>query len=502
MGTNRTIAVIDVGSNSVRLLVARELSPVAFEVVDEERFDARLGEGQAGGDITPGGLERGLRALRIVTEVARSHTPTSLTVVGTEALRRAPNAPAFIEAAREQAAVVVRVLTGREEAFAGFLGVINSTALRDGHLLDIGGGSLELMRVQNRSLTSVQSAPLGAIYARERYFKNDPPAARDLRALRKAVRQQIQVDGTLPVLYGTGGAVRNLARLVRLKRRYPLRRIHGFVIERRELRRLTIALSRATPEQRRQMPGLNGTRADTLPAAAVVIDEVMAQTGATMLTVAGQGLREGLVWQELRPQGAVVPDVRAASIGGLARANGVDELSAEPVVTAAAQLFEATASLHGCGNAELELLLYAARLAGIGMHVDYYNRDRHAEYLVHSGDLRGFSHREIILLAALVRCAVSGTADFSMYRGIVEADDARRASSLAILLGMARAVRRRTPSPVLGLALAMDRDALHLTLTGVGPLDAEIYDLERQQKRFESTFRTPLTLTAVVQSVR
>ena len=500
MSRGRTIAVVDVGSNSVRLLVARELSPVAFEVVDEERFDARIGEGQAGGDITAEGIDRGLRALRIVTQVAASYGPSSLTVVGTEALRRAPNAQAFVDMAREQTGLPVRILSSREEAFAGFLGVINSTGLNDGHLLDIGGGSLELMRVQDRSLMDVQSVPLGAIYARERYFRSDPPSPRDVRSLRKAVQQQIEVSEQSLVLFGSGGAVRNLARIARIKRRYPLRRIHGFVIGRAEMRRLASLLAKAGPEARRQIPGLGSSRVDNLPAAAIVVDEVMELTGAATLTVAGQGLREGLVWQELRPGREIISDVRSASIAGLARANGVDELAAEPVVSAAAELFMATVPLHGYGPAELELLRAAARLAGIGMHVDYYNRDRHAEYLVHSGDLRGFDHREVILLAALVRWATSGTPDLSLYRGIVQPDDTRRAAVLATLLGAAQAIRRRTPSPVLGAAVSVKRDGVRVVLTGGGPIDAEVYQLERQQKRFESNLKAPLLIKVRIQS--
>lgn len=493
MPHSRTIAVVDVGSNSVRLLVARELSPVAFEVVDEERYDARLGEGQGGGDLTPEAIDRGLAALRIMIQVARSHAPTSIDVVGTEALRRAPNAARFLDLACEQTGFSIRVLSGPDEALVGFLGVINSTAFRDGHLLDIGGGSLELMRVKDRALTQVQSAPLGAIYARDRYLQKDPPTARDIRALRKAVRQQLTVSEKSETLFGTGGAVRNLARLVRIRRRYPLRRIHGFVIERRELNRLATALVRATPEQRRQMPGLSSNRVDILPAAAIVIDEVMDLTGAATLSVAGQGLREGLVWQQIRPDSPVIGDVRAASIAGIARANGVDELASEPVVSTAALLFDATRPLHGYGAPELELLVSAARLAGIGMHIDYYNRDRHAEYLVHSGDLRGFAHREIVLLAALVRSADSGTPDLSLYKTIVEPDDSRRALVLASLLGVARAIRRRTPSPVLGLEAELRSSRLDLTLHGHAPLDAELYELERQQKRFDSTFKLQLT---------
>ncbi len=486
------MAIIDVGSNSVRLLVARSLTPSAFEVVDEERFEARLGEGQESGLLTPEGIERGLRALRVMSQVARSHQPSMITVVGTEALRRAANSQEFIDEALRQTGLHVRVLSGYEEAFCGFLGVVNSTTFRDGYLLDIGGGSLELMRVIGRGLAQVQSAPLGAIYARERYLKSDPATPREVRLLRKAVRQHLSVSEPHEVLFGTGGAVRNLARIVRLQQSYPLRRLHGFHITRRQFSRLTNQLARVSSDDRRRIPGVGGNRSDILHAAAIVIDEAMELTGASGLTVVGQGLREGLVWQELRDDATLLPDVRAASISGLARANGVDELSAEPVVHAAAALFEATSAAHGLGQNDLELLLHAARLAGIGMHIDYYNRDRHAEYLVHSGDLHGFSHREIVILAALVRGAAGGTIDLSAYRTIVNPEDTRTANILAVLLGLARAVRRRIPSPVLEFRATQVKETLRLELTSRAGLDAERIELERLERRLESALKLRL----------
>lgn len=499
MTHGRTIAVIDVGSNSVRLLVVRAFSEFAFEVIDEERYDARIGEGQAGGDLTPDGIDRGIRALRIMAGIARSFSPDCIAAVGTEALRRAPNADVFLERARAEAGIDVRILSGYDEAYCGFLGVVNSTVLREGHLVDIGGGSLEFMRVEGRALAEVQSAPLGAIYARERHLKSDPPTAREVRSLRKAVRQNLKARQQHAVLYGTGGAVRNLARIVRLKRSYPLRRLHGFELTRRDVRRLASQLARVSTDERRKLPGVGSNRADILHAAAIVIDEVMELSGAQTLIVAGQGLREGLVWQELRGDHALLPDVRHASIVGLGRANGVDELVAEPVVHAAAALFDATQELHGLEQRDQDLLISAARLSGIGMHVDYYNRDRHAEYLVHSGDLHGFSHREIVMLAALVRWSNAGTPDLSPYAAIIEPDDQRKAAILAALLGSARAIRRRSPSPVLDIEARVKRGALQLRLAGRVSLESEVYELERQQKRLESVLKAPLVIETRIQ---
>lgn len=393
----------------------------------------------------------------------------------------------------------VWILSGYEEAYAGFLGVVNSTTFADGHLLDIGGGSLEFMQVAERRLIRAQSAPLGAIYSRERYLKSDPPTSREVRSLRKAVRQNLDVTQQHPVLYATGGAVRNLARIVRIKRSYPLGRLHGLELKRREVHRLATQLSRVSTDDRRKMSGVGANRADILHAAAIVIDEVMEMAEAQTLFVVGQGLREGLVWQELRPANPVLPDVRHASIVGLARSNGVDEMAAEPVVEAAAILFEASRELHELDDEDGALLAAAARLSGIGMHVDYYNRDRHAEYLVHSGDLHGFSHREVALLASLVRWSNTGTPDLKPYGAILRPDDTRRAAVLAVLLGVARGIRRRSPSPVHTIEARVKRGMFEVRLGGEPSLEPETYQLERQEKRFEAVMKVPLMVRAGVQ---
>ena len=496
MAPGRIVAVIDVGSNSVRLLVARQLSPGAFEVIDEERYDARLGAGQDAAGLTKEAIARGIRAMRLMSQVARSHAPSAIVAVGTEALRRAPNSFLLLDEVERETGLRVRILSTDEEAYASFLGVVNSTLIRDGAIVDIGGGSLEYMTVRQRRLTASTSAPLGAIYARERYLKGDPPTAKEVRALRRAVNQAFAVEPSPGMLVGVGGAIRNLARIVRLRRGYPLRRIHGLTLSRREVRALARSLVQVDSEARRRMPGVSPARADIIHSAAIVVDEMMEMAKASQLVVSGQGLREGLLWQELRGESAILPDVRAASISGLARANGVDELAAEPVVSVAATLFDATAREHAYGRAELDLLVAAARLASIGMHIDYYDRERHGQYLVYSGDLHGFSHREIVLLGAIVRCADAGSPDLSLYRSLVEPDDVRRVSMLATLLGLARATRRRMPSPVHDVRVIAEDGALCLHLSGSSPLDAELVAVCRHERRVESVLGLKLRVSA------
>jgi exopolyphosphatase/guanosine-5'-triphosphate,3'-diphosphate pyrophosphatase len=159
-----------------------------------------------------------------------------------------------------------------------------------------------------------------------------------------------------------------------------------------------------------------------------------------------------------------------------------------PVVALASRLFETTGRVHELGEEDRELLCAGTRLAGIGMHVDYYNRDRHAEYLVHSGDLHGFSHREIVLLGALVRCADEGSPDFGPHAPLTAAGDGAKVAALAVLLGLARAAYRRRPSPLRDVACRLARRRLVLDLdAGGAELDPESVALERQRRRLEST---------------
>jgi exopolyphosphatase / guanosine-5'-triphosphate,3'-diphosphate pyrophosphatase len=160
--------------------------------------------------------------------------------------------------------------------------------------------------------------------------------------------------------------------------------------------------------------------------------------------------------------------------------------AAAPAAEWARLVFDATRDGHGLGAWERELLGFAAQLAGIGMHIDYYNRDRHAEYLVHSGDLRGFTHREIVILAALVRWADEGTPDLSAYRALLENDDQRRTAVLAAILGVARAIDRRGAGTVGALDVKSGRGKLALRLHGHDALAPELLEIERQAKRFES----------------
>ena len=488
MNAGEIAAVIDLGSNSARLLVARALGPFGFEVIDEERFDARLGEGQADGLLSAPALQRGLEAMGIMASIANSYQPASITVVGTEALRNATNTNMLVAAARETTGLSIEILTGVAEAEASFLGVINSTELMDGCILDLGGGSLEVMQVSNRAIETALSAPLGAIYARERFLPSDPPTSREVRALRKAVRQQLAGLDETGSLVATGGAVRNLARIVRQTRHHPLRRIHGLVLRRSDVRRLARQLTRLSESQRYQMPGVGNSRAATLHAAATVIDEAMDVLGVDALTVAGQGLREGLLWRQLRPLAPVLRDVRSASVQALASANGLDFAAARPVFATALRIFDAMSDEFSLASEDRDLLQTAAQLGQIGTHIDFYDRDRHAEYLVLSGDLHGFSHREIVLLAAIVRWADGGTPSFTAYRGVIGTGDPERATMLASMLGIAQATHRRMPTTATAVTAELKKSSLRLSITTRDAAAPEVAALSRQRVRFESTF--------------
>jgi exopolyphosphatase/guanosine-5'-triphosphate,3'-diphosphate pyrophosphatase len=488
------LGVVDVGTNSVRLMVVRPLSDEAFEVVDEERFDVRLGAGGPDRPIDESAQGRLCEALLTSQQIAAAYGIEHLHVAGTEALRRAPNAAAVLARIRTDYAIDVRVLTPMEEAYASFVGVANSNAARDAAIVDLGGGSLEVIRMAGRSFVGAISVPLGSLYATSAYLRGDPPPPKELRALRRAVRRELRDVEPAATAIGVGGSIRNLARLAR--RNEDSRRLHGMVVPAQRLSRLASQLAGMTTEARRRMPGLGAQRADSLHAAAVVTDEALKTIGATSLIVSGQGLREGLIWQAMRGKRPLLDDVRAASIRGLMRSNGVEASRSEPVVEVLRTLVAAVSGQSGLPTAVLEILAPAARLAGIGMHIDYYSRDRHAEYLVRSGDLHGFTHDEVAVLAGLVRYADAGEPS-SAPPGPWTSRDPRRLGAMATLLGLARAVNRRSPSAVNAVDAAIEQGQLVVTLHGAGPLDAERLALQRQGRRVQTQLGLRLVVRAV-----
>jgi exopolyphosphatase/guanosine-5'-triphosphate,3'-diphosphate pyrophosphatase len=297
---------------------------------------------------------------------------------GTSALRDASNGAAFIQRVRRELGIRIRLLSGVEEARYGFLGAVGGLPVENGVQFDLGGGSLQVARFHGRRLLGATSVPLGALRVSDALLRSDPPTVREIRQVREHARVILGEAGLAPLargegLVGTGGTLRNLARVEQRASGYPISRLHGFSLSRRRVRDVTAQLLRQRLKKRGRTPGLNQDRRDSVVGVGLVVEVLMDVLGAGEVLVSGQGVREGLAMSLATETLGEPAEVRRDSLAALAaRFAGWSEERARRRETAASALHE---TLERWPSPELaEALRQAAWVLDIGRTVDFFER--------------------------------------------------------------------------------------------------------------------------------
>jgi exopolyphosphatase/guanosine-5'-triphosphate,3'-diphosphate pyrophosphatase len=449
------VAVIDIGSNSGRVIVYRHEAGGHLHILAGSRAPLRLVRDlDDAGAIAPEALERVFEALVDFRAVARGSGVSRFVAAGTSALRDASNGPAFIQRVRRELGIRIRLLSGVEEARYGFLGAVGGLPVENGVQFDLGGGSLQVARFHGRRLLGATSVPLGALRVSDAFLRTDPPTTREIRRLREHGRAILSEAGLAPLasgegLVGTGGTLRNIARVDQRASGYPISRLHGYRLSRRHLRDVTAQLLRQRLKKRARTPGLNPDRRDSVVGGGLVVEVLMDVLGAGEVLVSGQGVREGLAMSlatdTLRKPG----EVRRDSLAALAvRFAGWSEERARRRETAARTLHE---TLERWPSPELaEALQQAAWILDIGRTVDFFERHEHVADLVLETDLGGFTHRQVALLSALLRSAGDEDARPRSYAPVLGRADRAALEQAAVVLAVADEITERCPpgSPV------------------------------------------------------
>src|SRR5688572_19464012 len=423
------LAVIDCGSNSFRLVVFTSTDSW-WKRTDEIHESVRVGEGlEATGALGEAPMERALETLELYAHFCAATGIATIRPVATSAIRDASNQAEFLERARERSGLSVEVLSGNAEARYGYLAAINSTTLSQGVVLDLGGGSMQLTRVEEREAADARSWPLGAVRMTERFLPDSEKARRkQIKALREHIAAEIDAApwvGEGGRLTGIGGTVRNLAAAAQLAAGLPSYGIQGFRITRAALGELIERFVALPAADRSDVPGIKYSRADLILAGALVIDTVMEAGGFGVLEATDAGLREGVFFETLFGDPPLVFDVREATVRNLAAQYGTDFAHAEHVVRLALELWDglAAAGVHRGDPAERELLWAAAMLHDIGTAVDYDDHHKHSRYLILSAGLPGFSPREVGLIGQAVRYHRKGTPGLGEFSSLAREGD-------------------------------------------------------------------------------
>lgn len=406
------IAAIDIGSNSIRQIVADVSADGTIRVVDEMKAAPRLGA-----DISESNaldethMSEAVEALARMATLARQLGAKRIEAVATSAVRDAENGAAFLSRVRKEAGLRVRLLDGDEEARLAFRSALAHFELGVGRsvVMDIGGGSLELALAADGLVDRLLSFPFGAIRLTERFLR-DKPGAKGVRKLRKHVRAAIRKS--LPVrdwrgaaVIGSGGTFTNLAGMFLARQGIRVRSVHGTRIPRHEVEHILEQLSEMTPEERIEVEGLNPGRADIIVAGLAVAAEVMARVEPRELAASGYGIREGLLLEtaRVRPVIADPGEARARSVLGFAERCRYEAPHSQQVQRLALQLFDSIGARIGCEPEERQTLSDAALLHDVGYHINYQGHHKHSFHLIQHADLLGIPPDEQIVIAHVAR---------------------------------------------------------------------------------------------------
>ena len=495
----RRLAVIDLGSNSFRLVVFTSVPGSWWRRTDEIYESVRIGAGEAAsGELAPDRMERALHTLDAYGHFCRASglAPDQVRAVATSAIREAANRDEFLARARDVAGLEVSVLSREEEARFGYLAAVNSTTLSDGAVLDLGGGSMQLVSVRDRRAGALGVWSLGAVRMTERFLPDEEATKKQLKALRAHVAEELTSAPWLSTsgerLVGLGGTVRNLAAAAQRAAGLPSFGVQGFVLTHDALGDLVAELAARPASERGRVPGIKPERGDLILAGAAVIEAVLETGDFDAVEVTEAGLREGIFFTtHLAPADPpLFGSVREASVRNLAAQYAVDPPHVDHVAALALQMFDALAQagVSPGDPAERELLWAAAMLHDIGMAVDYDDHHKHSRYLILNAGLPGFSPREVALIAQTARYHRKGTPSFGELAPLVKEGDEEMLARCAALLRLAEQLERSRDQLVHEARMAADDGTVTLELVTVGDASVARWAAERQVDLFEQAF--------------
>ena len=503
------IAAIDIGTNSIHMIVVRVRPDLSFEVVDREKEMVRLGAGGLGGrSLTPTATVAALQTLAKFRRLADARKVDVVVAAATSAIREADNGGDFIAEVARRTGIEIRLIAGAEEAR-----LIHMAAVYGVHMggspavvIDIGGGSVEVTLGTGAHLSQAQSFKLGVIRLTERFVRTDPLSPRDERRLLKHINREIgpYLDGLADKRFdrviGTSGTILSLGGLA-LSEDGSIRdeALRNRRVSAKAIRKLRKRLAGADLEARLHMNGLDPRRADIAVAGGVLLDTILRRLGATELTLCDLALREGLVLDYIQRNSATIrkieryPDVRRRSVIELAERCGYSPAHARHVAQLAVSLFDQTRAVHELGDREREWLEYGALLHDAGVHISYERHHRHSYYLIKNGGLRGFDPQEVEIIALLARYHRQATPKKSHDGyGLLKSGLRRAVRVLAAILRLAEGLDRSHAQIVTALDVVPKGNAYRIRLRAADDAELELWAAHRHAAPLEQALRRPL----------
>ncbi|CAL1124905.1 unnamed protein product [Cladocopium goreaui] len=498
------LAAIDIGTNSIRLIIAEPLTDGGYRVLDDERESTRLGKNlSATGHLDPDAVDRSMATLKRMKLIAEGYQVRQMRVIATSAVREADDGEAFCQRAKEELDLEIEVITAETEARLAFLGITRSFDLtgKNVAVADIGGGSTELVLASGNFIEAIQATQLGAVRMTERYGGDGAWSAEAYKQLQEAIDQELQrglkhVPFPPYLLIGSGGTFTTLASILMASKGQDGLPVRGYQVTRAEVSHLVARLRKMNSKMRRSVPGLGPDRADIIVAGLAIIDRIMRHFRLNLLQVHSGGVRDGLLLSlvdESRGGSKDDPHDRQAVIERFAAACGVEVKHAKHVAKLACSILQQLSHIFDVSEADTPLLDAAAQLQDVGYLINYDRHHKHSYHLILNSNLSGFRPHELEMVANLARYHRGARpkkkhANFNQ----LNASDRRRVEQLASILRVAGGLDRSHSQLVDAVEIVPRKRHIELLVHCDQYPEVDIWGARRRAPLFERVFGVTL----------
>ncbi len=500
------IGIIDLGSNTARLVIVQMLGDGHFIVIDQLKESVRLGKDmERDGFLKPQRIAETIKTLKMFRKLCDAYEIERIIAVATAAVRRAKNQRSFLDEIVANTGIKLKVLTAEEEATYVYRGVINTMDIPKGLILEIGGGSTKIIYYNRRNLLNYETLPFGAVTLTDLFGLDGLSQEEQAQKIEEFITEQLAgiewlktIDPETKII-GCGGSFRNLCKIVKMKKKCPLPLIHNYDITLDEFDSVYDMLKTLDLDKKKRIKGISSDRVDILPSAFAVAHAFIKFMNFEEVTISACGLREGIMFNYAVPLTVEKPisDVLGYSLQTLVKYYNCNQKHSDQVVNLSVQLFKQLRVLHKFPRQCLKILKVAACLHDAGTSIKYYDYQKHTSYIILNSSLYGITQREIVLAALVVASYKNDDLslnDINKYREFISEEDIEIIRKLGVILRIAESLDRSMASNVITINCDVLGDSVITKTELVSDGALEIKDALSAKNDFRRVFKKNLEI--------
>ncbi len=500
------IGIIDLGSNTARLVIVQMLGDGHFVVIDQIKESVRLSKDmERDGFLKPQRIAETIKTLKMFRKLCDAYEIERIIAVATAAVRRAKNQRSFLDEIVANTGIKLKVLSAEEEATYVYRGVINTMDIPKGLILEIGGGSTKIIYYNRRNLLNYETLPFGAVTLTDLFGNDGLSQEEQAQKIEEFIVEQLsRIEWLKDIdpetqLIGCGGSFRNLCKIVKMKKKCQLPLIHNYNISTEEFESVYEMLKGLDLDKKKRIKGVSSARADLLPSAFAVAHAFTKHLHFENMIISACGLREGIMFNYAVPITVEKPitDVLTYSLQTLVKYHNSNAKHCEQVASLSVQLFKQLRVLHKFPRQCLKILKVAAYLQDTGTTIKYYDYQKHSSYIILNSSLYGISQRDIVLAALVVANYKNddfSLADLVKYKEFISEEDIEIIRKLGVILRIAASLDRSMSSCVLTINCDVLGDSVIMKTELDGDATLEIKDALSSQADFKRVFKKNLEI--------